>query len=41
VTIKEPRFTTNPPQLNHKKTTFCTRFSPKPPAKTPKSPQKK
>jgi hypothetical protein len=28
------RFTSNPPQIHQRKTTFCTPFLPKPPAKT-------
>jgi hypothetical protein len=39
--INAPRFTTKPPQINHQKTTFCTSFSAKPPAKTTKTPSKK
>jgi hypothetical protein len=27
-------FTSNPPQIHQRKTTFCTPFLPKPPAKT-------
>jgi hypothetical protein len=33
--INPPRFTSHPPQLHHQKTTFCTPFFLKPPAKTP------
>jgi hypothetical protein len=40
VTINKPRFTTNPPQIHHQKTTFNHPFLPKPPAKTHISPQK-
>jgi hypothetical protein len=29
-----PAFTSNPPQIHHQKTMFCTPFLPKPPAKT-------
>jgi hypothetical protein len=35
MSINAPRFTSNPPQLHHKKTTFCTPLFPKTPAKTP------
>jgi hypothetical protein len=34
-------FTSDPPQIHHQKTTFCTPFFPKPPAKTGKPPRKK
>jgi hypothetical protein len=34
VTVNLPAFTSNPPQIHHEKTTFCTLFLPKPPAKT-------
>jgi hypothetical protein len=34
VTVNLPAFTSNPPQINHQKTTFCTPFLAKPPAKT-------
>jgi hypothetical protein len=34
VTVNLPAFTSNPPQLHHKKTTSNHPFSPKPPAKT-------
>src|SRR5439155_16795926 len=34
-------FTSNPPQIHQRKTTFCTPFLPKPPAKTGKPAQKK
>jgi hypothetical protein len=33
--VNLPAFTSNPPQIHHQKTTFCTPFFPKPPAKTP------
>jgi hypothetical protein len=33
MTVNLPAFTTNPPQIHHQKTTFCTPFLPKPPAK--------
>src|SRR5229473_2380864 len=36
MTVNLPAFTSNPPQIHHKKTTFCTPFLPKPPAKTGK-----
>jgi hypothetical protein len=39
--INAPRFTMNPPQINHQKTTFCTPFSAKSPAKTTKFRPKK
>jgi len=35
MTVNLPAFTSNPPQIHHQKTTFCTPFLPKPPAKTP------
>ncbi len=35
MTVNLPAFTSNPPQIHHRKTTFCTPFLPKPPAKTP------
>jgi hypothetical protein len=35
MTANVPAFTSNPPQIHHQKTTFCTPFFPKPPAKTP------
>src|SRR5271163_2384339 len=41
VTINEPRFTTNPPQIHHQKATFNHPFLPKPPAKTTKPSPKK
>jgi hypothetical protein len=34
VTVNLPAFTSNPPQIHQQKTTFCTPFLPKPPAKT-------
>jgi hypothetical protein len=34
MTVNLPAFTSNPPQIHHQKTTFCTPFLPKPPAKT-------
>jgi hypothetical protein len=34
LTVNSPAFTSNPPQLHHKKTTFYNPFLPKPPAKT-------
>jgi hypothetical protein len=34
LTFNLPAFTSKPPQLHHQKTTFCTPFFPKPPAKT-------
>jgi hypothetical protein len=36
MTVNLPAFTSNPPQIHHQKTTFCTPFLPKPPAKTGK-----
>jgi hypothetical protein len=33
MTFNLPAFTSNPPQIHHRKTTFCTPFLPKPPAK--------
>jgi hypothetical protein len=33
MTVNLPAFTSNPPQIHHQKTTFCTPFLPKPPAK--------
>src|ERR1700722_7535175 len=41
MTVNLPAFTSNPPQINHQKTTFCTPFLPKPPAKTGKPASKK
>src|SRR6266851_5192032 len=42
MTVNLPAFTSNPPQIHHQKTTFCTPFLPKPPAKTPvNQPRKK
>jgi hypothetical protein len=35
MTVNSPAFTSNPPRIHHRKTTFCTPFLPKPPAKTP------
>jgi hypothetical protein len=35
MTVNLPAFTSNPPQIHHRKTTFCTPFWPKPPAKMP------
>jgi hypothetical protein len=34
VTVNLPAFTSNPPQIHHRNTTFCTPFLPKPPAKS-------
>ena len=34
MTANVPAFTSNPPQIHDQKTTFCTPFLPKPPAKT-------
>jgi hypothetical protein len=34
MTVNVPAFTSNPPQIHHQKTTFCTPLLPKPPAKT-------
>jgi hypothetical protein len=36
VTAKSPHLPRNPPQIHHQNTTFCHRFSAKPPAKTRK-----
>jgi hypothetical protein len=36
MTVNLPGFTSNPPQIHHRKTTFCTSFLPKPSAKTGK-----
>jgi hypothetical protein len=33
MTVNLPAFTSNPPQIHQRKTTFCTPFLPKPPAK--------
>jgi hypothetical protein len=33
--VNAPRFATNPPQINHQKTTSCTRFFSKAPEKPP------
>jgi hypothetical protein len=33
--VKTPRFVTHSPQFHHQKTTIFTRFSLKPPVKTP------
>src|SRR5437899_10118800 len=33
MTVNLPAFTSNPPQVHHQKTTFCTPLLPKPPAK--------
>jgi hypothetical protein len=41
MTVNLPAFTSNPPQIHHQKTTFCTPFLPKPPAKTGKPARKK
>ncbi len=41
MTVNLPAFTSNPPQIHHQKTTFCTPFLPKPPAKRVNSPEKK
>jgi hypothetical protein len=35
MTVNLPAFTSNPPRIHHQKTTFCTPFLTKPPAKTP------
>jgi hypothetical protein len=35
MTVNLPAFTSNPPQIHQRKTTFCTQFLQKPPAKTP------
>ena len=35
MTVNLPAFTSDPPQIHQRKTTLCTPFSPKPPAKTP------
>jgi hypothetical protein len=35
VSLNTPHFTSNPPQLHHKKTTLKTHIFTKPPAKTP------
>jgi hypothetical protein len=36
MTVNLPAFTSDPPRIHHRKTTFCTPFLPKPPAKTGK-----
>jgi hypothetical protein len=41
MTVNLPAFTSNPPQIHHQKTMFCTTFLPKPPAKTGKPAPKK
>jgi hypothetical protein len=41
MTVNLPAFTSNPPHIHHRKTTFCTPFLPKPPAKTPVIPARK
>src|SRR6266403_461305 len=41
MTVNLPAFTSNPPQIHHQKTTFCTPFLPKPPAKTGKPAREK
>jgi len=41
MTVNLPAFTSNPPQIHHRNTTFCTPFLPKPPAKTGKPAPKK
>ena len=41
MTVNLPAFTSNPPQIHHQKTTFCTPFLLKPPAKTSKRASKK
>src|SRR5437879_6614144 len=41
VSVNAPRFTSNPPQLHHKNTTFKTHIFAKPPAKTAFSPRQK
>jgi hypothetical protein len=35
VSVNSPRFTSNPPQIHHKKPHLKTQFFAKPPAKTP------
>jgi hypothetical protein len=39
--VNSPQLPRNSPQTDHQKTTFCSCFLRKPPAKTPLSPQKK
>jgi hypothetical protein len=41
VSVNVLAFASNPPQINHQKTTFCTPFLQKPPAKTQKTPPTK
>jgi hypothetical protein len=41
MTINLPAFTSNPPQIHHQKTTFCTRFCQNPQQKRVKPPPKK
>jgi hypothetical protein len=41
VSANSPQFTSNPPQLHHKNTTFNTRIFAKPPAKTALPPRNK
>jgi hypothetical protein len=41
MTVNLPAFTSNPPQINHQKTTFCTAFLPNPQQKRGKPRQKK
>jgi hypothetical protein len=41
VTVNVPVFTSKPPRIHHQKTTFCTPFFPKSPAKTGKTSPKK
>jgi hypothetical protein len=41
VTVNKPRFTTNPPQIHHQKTTFNHQFFAKTPSKNAQFPTKK
>src|SRR6266704_210407 len=41
MTVNLPAFTSNPPQIHHRKTTFCTPFLPKPPQKRVNQPREK
>src|SRR6266851_7762583 len=41
MTVNLPAFTSNPPQIHHQKTTFCTPFLPKPPQKRVNQPREK
>ncbi len=41
MTVNFPAFTSNPPQIHHQKTMFCTLFLSKPPAKQVNQPRKK